>query len=245
MISTPPAPGPENFGPEDFRAMTGVSRETLVRLEHYAALLEKWSQSINLVGRRSLPDLWRRHMLDSAQLLDLLPPPPPDRPRRMIDLGSGAGFPGLVLAILGAGDVHLVEADQKRAAFLREAARATGAEVSVHAVRIESLPPMPAEVVTARALAPLPKLLDLAEGLLCANTQGKQANEEANSSVRVRSPCSLRRSLPVGLFLKGAEAERELTDSLETWMMQAEVFPSRSDPRGRILRLSGLARKEP
>ncbi len=248
MSSTPPA-----LGPEGFCAATGVSRETLERLARYAGLLETWSRSINLVGRRSLADLWRRHMLDSAQLMELMPPAPPGRPRRIVDLGTGAGFPGLVLAILGAGEVHLIESDQKKVSFLRAAARASGAEVTIHAARIENLAPIRADLVTARALAPLPKLLAIAAPFLGADAPvrprgGEQANTGANiganGSVSNRSLCSPEVS-PVALLLKGEHAERELTDSRETWMMSAEVFSSRSDPRGRILRLSGLARKEP
>ena len=99
---------------EDFRRLTGVSRETLARLERHAALLTKWQKRINLVGRESLRDLWRRHMLDSAQLVPLLP----ERTRSVADIGSGAGFPGLVLAIMGVPEVHLIEADARKCAFL-------------------------------------------------------------------------------------------------------------------------------
>ena len=225
--------------PEGFRAALDVSRETLTRLEAYAVLLEKWSRAINLVGRETLPDLWRRHMLDSAQLLDHLPPPPRSRPRRILDLGSGAGFPGLVLAILGAGELELVEADGKKCGFLREAARTTGVEVAIRHVRIEELPPLRPDVVTARALAPLPRLLDLAEPHL--NAGANRSTNKSSQNEHSCSPCSE----PFGLFLKGREAERELTDSRERWNMQTEVFPSRSDPRGRIIRVSHLARKEP
>jgi 16S rRNA (guanine527-N7)-methyltransferase len=240
------------MGPEEFRAATDVSRETLARLETYAALLTKWSGAINLVGRDTLREAWQRHFLDSAQLMDLLPPLPEGRERRILDLGSGAGFPGLVLAILGAGPVTLVESDAKKAAFLREAARITGAPAEVACARIESLLPseiLP-DVVTARALAPLPKLLELAEPFLsranrAANDEANDgANTGANNSANKKVTCSVKNG-PVGLFLKGQEAERELTDSREKWKMQAEVMPSRSDPRGRIIRVSGLARKEP
>ena len=231
------------LGPEGFRRAAGVSRETLARLERYAALLEKWSRAINLVGRDTLPDLWRRHMLDSAQLMDHLPPPPPGRARRVLDLGSGAGFPGLVLAILGAGELHLVEADGKKCGFLREAARATAAEAVVHQARLETLARVPADVVTARALAPLPRLLALAEAQLVPEAN-RSANKIANKAPNSEQVCSVSAG-PLGLFLKGRDAERELTDSEETWMMRAEVFPSRSDPRGRIVRVSHLARKEP
>lgn len=202
----------------------GVSRETLARFERYAALLDKWNRKINLVARGALSDPWRRHFLDSAQLLPLLPPAPEGRPRVLVDLGSGAGFPGLVLGALGAGEVHLVEADQKKAAFLREAARETGTEFTLHATRIENMTPFPADVVTARALAPLPKLLSLAERFLWRTQAGPP---------------------PMALFLKGRQVEQELTDAAQTWHMQTEAFPSRTDPAGRIVRLSRLARKGP
>ena len=154
---------------EAFRAAANVSRETLERLERYAALLEKWNRAINLVARGSLVDLWRRHMLDSAQLWPLLPVAR-ERPRRILDLGSGAGFPGLVLAIMGVPEgsveVHLVESDEKKATFLREAARIAEAPVTLHVQRIESLAPFPVDAVTARACAPLPRLLDYAAPFL-------------------------------------------------------------------------------
>ena len=113
---------PQPLSAEAFRAAANVSRETLERLKRYAVLLEKWNRAINLVARGSLIDIWRRHMLDSAQLWPLLPAAR-GRPHRILDLGSGAGFPGLVLAIMGVPErtveVHLVESDEKKAAFLR------------------------------------------------------------------------------------------------------------------------------
>lgn len=201
------------FGPEAFAAACDVSRETLARLELYAELLGRWNRAINLVGKRTLDDLWRRHFLDSAQLLPLLPPLD-GRPRVLADLGSGAGFPGLVLAILGAGEVHLVESDLKKATFLREVARATGAPASVHAARIESLDGLAADVVTARALAPLDRLIAYAAPLL-----------------REDGCC---------LFLKGREAERELTLIDKARKITVDRFPSRSDPEGVVLRIGGL-----
>jgi 16S rRNA (guanine527-N7)-methyltransferase len=202
------------YGPEEFQRDTGVSRETLARLAAYAALLEKWSRAVNLVGRATLPELWRRHMLDSAQLAELLPPAPADRPRRIADLGSGAGFPGLVLAILDAGEVHLVESDARKAAFLREAARAADARPVLHVKRIEALAPLGADVVTARALAPLPALLGYAARHLAPGG--------------------------VALFPKGRDAERELTDARKAWNMTVESVPSRSDHAGTLLRIEGL-----
>jgi 16S rRNA (guanine527-N7)-methyltransferase len=228
-MATPSAPETqEPLSAEDFRAATNVSRETLDRLECYAALLEKWNRSINLVSRASLTDLWRRHMLDSAQLWPLLPPPqerPRGRPRKVLDLGSGAGFPGLVLAIMagtgGGGDFHLVEADEKKAAFLREAARATETRIVLHNQRIETLRPLSVDVVTARACAPLSRLLDYAAPFL---------RPEPGSGYR-----------PRGLFLKGRDFDRELTAAREKWKIQVEEIPSRTEPRARILQIELLA----
>ena len=205
------------FDAAAFQRATGVSRETLDRLRAYAEVLEKWNKAVNLVGRGTLADLWRRHMLDSAQLFDLLPPAPADRPRRLVDLGSGAGFPGLVLAVLGAGEVHLVEADARKAAFLREAARVTRTEVAFHVKRAETLPALQADVVTARAFAPLTDLLGYAAPLM--------------------------RPDAVGLFPKGKGVEGELTVARKAWNMTVERVPSRTDTAATILRVEALVRK--
>jgi 16S rRNA (guanine527-N7)-methyltransferase len=196
----------------------------MARLQLHLDLLIKWNQAINLVARDSLTDPWRRHVLDSAQLWPLLPPPPQGRPRVLVDLGSGAGFPGLVLAIMGAGDVHLIEADQRKAAFLHEAARVTETEVTVHDCRIEDLPAIAADVVTARACAPLGRLLDLAAPFLRPG-QGGSPGETPGG---------------IGLFLKGRSVQRELTDSTGKWKMRVDLSPSRTDPAAQILRLSCL-----
>ena len=201
------------LGPEGFAAATGVSRETMARLEGYAALLVAWSGRINLVGRATLDDLWRRHFLDSAQLLPLIP----TGTRSLVDLGSGAGFPGLVLAILGVTGVELIEADSRKAAFLREAARITGADVVVRGCRIEAVAAHPADVLTARGCAPLDRLLPLAEGVIGPATT-----------------C---------LFLKGARAAEELTAVRKAWTMTVSCQPSRADPGGTILRLQQVVRE--
>ncbi len=200
------------FGPAGFAGIVHVSRETLARLEAYAALLVRWSARINLVSRDTLPDLWRRHILDSAQLLPLVP----GTARNLIDLGSGAGFPGLVLAILGVPAVALVEADSRKCAFLREAARVTETDVAIHPCRIEAMPSYPADVVTARALAPLDRLFVLAAPFLGPDS--------------------------VCLFLKGERAEEELTLARKGWTMTASFHKSRSDPRGVVLRLQQVVR---
>jgi len=193
-------------------ASLGVSRETLGRLTVYVDFLQRWQRAINLVGPATLADPWRRHILDSAQLLAHLPPDTVS----LVDLGSGAGFPGMVLAVLGVPGVVLIESDRRKAQFVREVARATGTEVAVRAERIERLAGWPADVVTARALAPLPRLLPLAERFLAADS--------------------------VALFLKGRNAERELTQALKSWHMVPEMFPSLSAPTGTVLKLRGVVR---
>jgi 16S rRNA (guanine527-N7)-methyltransferase len=201
------------LGPEGFAATTGVSRETMARLEAYAELLVAWSGRINLIGRTTLDDLWRRHFLDSAQLLPLLP----DRTQSLVDLGAGAGFPGLVLAILGVVGVELVEADSRKAAFLREAARITGADIVVRGCRIEAVAPHSVDVLTARGCAPLERLLPLGERFIGPATT-----------------C---------LFLKGARAAEELTAVRKAWTMTVSCHPSRADPGGTILRLQQVVRE--
>ena len=201
------------LGPQGFAETIPVSRETLARLEAYAELLTRWSARINLIGRDTIADLWRRHILDSAQLRAFVP----DRARNMIDLGSGAGLPGLVLAILGAPGVELVEADSRKCAFLREAARITEAPVTLRPCRIETVSPHPVDFVTARACAPLDRLLGLAEPFLAPGSE-----------------C---------LFLKGERVEEELTLARKHWTMTPSLHQSRSDPRGVVLRLQQVARE--
>jgi 16S rRNA (guanine527-N7)-methyltransferase len=201
------------LGPQRFAELFPVSRETLARLEAYAELLTRWSARINLVGRDTLPDLWRRHILDSAQLYRFVP----GSAQSLIDLGSGAGLPGLILAILGIPGAELVEADSRKAAFLREAARVTGAEVAIRSCRIQAMPPHPVDVITARACAPLDRLVDLAAPFLAPDT--------------------------VCLFSKGERYNEELTLARKAWTMDASVEQSLSDRRGVVLRLQQVARE--
>lgn len=201
---------------------TDQARETLERLRRYESLLRKWQARINLVGPKTVSDIWGRHFLDSAQLFPLLPP----EARILIDLGSGAGFPGLVLAILGAGAhrpfvTHLVESDARKAAFLIEVARETGLAqaVHVHAARAETLAGKipPANVITARALAPVDRLVPLAMPLLAPGG--------------------------VLMLLKGAKVEDELTEARRTWKMTSQRLRSRSDPSGEVLLLRDIHRE--
>jgi len=184
----------------------------LDRLEGFAALLAKWQRAINLVALDSLPDLWRRHMLDSAVLYPLIPA----EARTLVDLGSGAGFPGLVLAIMGVPEVHLLESDTRKCAFLTEAARLFAPGVKVHRGRIEAAPPIAADIVTARALAELPQLLAYAARFLKPDG--------------------------ICLFLKGRRVEDELTLAGQTWTMAADRLPNPAESSGIILRIKGLAR---
>jgi 16S rRNA (guanine527-N7)-methyltransferase len=199
--------------PIGFAALSGVSRETLTRLEAYAGLLREWSARINLVGAATLGDPWRRHFLDSMQLLQYVPA----GARSLIDLGSGAGFPGLVLAISGVPGVELVEADARKCAFLREAARITIAPVDIRNTRIEAVPPHVVDVVTARGCAPLDRLLVLAQRFIGPDT--------------------------VCLFPKGERVEHELAEARQAWAMDLTRHASRSDPRGVILCLRRVGLK--
>lgn len=194
-----------------------VSRETLNRLDRYDALLRKWNPAINLVSRATLDDAWRRHFADSAQVLAVAPHPGND----WVDLGSGGGFPGLVVAILARElrpglRVTLVESDRRKAAFLAEVARATGTDVAIRAERAETLEPLGADILSARALAPLGALLALAE--------------------RHLKPGG------TGLFLKGAQVDEEIAAALESFRFTLQKFPSRTDPNAVVLSVGDIER---
>jgi 16S rRNA (guanine527-N7)-methyltransferase len=197
-------------------ALTPVSRETLVRLDRLVELLLAWQQHTNLVARSTLPTLWTRHIADSLQLVGLAP-----GARIWADLGSGGGFPGLVIACALAetegARVHLVESIGKKATFLHEAVRATGAPATVHAQRIEDFvdkAPESLDVVTARALAPLPELLGLAYPLLKTGA--------------------------LGLFPKGQDVAVELTEAAKYWKIQSSLIQSLTDSKGRIVMVRGI-----
>jgi tRNA uridine 5-carboxymethylaminomethyl modification enzyme len=198
------------YGPEDFARDTGVSRETLDRLSAFDALLLKWQKAINLIGPKTVSDRWRRHYLDSAQLRSVA------NGRTWADLGSGAGFPGLVLAVLGVGEVRLHESDQRKAIFLREAIRATGAKAVVIEGRIEAAPAVPAAVITARAFAPLADIFTIGERFATGAT--------------------------IFALLKGQDVEEELTEATKYWNMDIGKVPSQADPKGVVLRVARLHR---
>ncbi|MFZ5691371.1 MAG: 16S rRNA (guanine(527)-N(7))-methyltransferase RsmG [Pseudomonadota bacterium] len=198
-----------------------ISPEVLDRLDRFVALLLQWQAITNLVAPSTLSELWTRHVADSLQLLPLAPDA-----THWVDLGSGGGFPGLVIACAIADRpgaiVHLVESNLKKAAFLREAVRLTGAPAKVHAVRIEDFVDHfaePVEIVTARALATLENLIESAYPLL---KRGAQA-----------------------LFLKGRDIEVELTAASKCWTIDAELIPSATDSFGRIARVRSVAPLRP
>jgi 16S rRNA (guanine527-N7)-methyltransferase len=198
--------------PGDIAARFSVSRETAGRLILYVEELRRWQRVTNLVGPKTLAEAWDRHIADSLQLADLA------QGEVWADLGTGAGLPGLVLAIARPEiQVHLVESDGRKCAFLRQVARLTGASATIWDGRIEAvlpqLEPRP-QIVVSRALAALPKLLGLAAPLLTKGT--------------------------TGLFPKGRGYEAELTDARRSWRFTCDILPSRTDPEGRILRVSDL-----
>lgn len=203
---------------DEFRAAAAVSRETAARLMRFGEMLAKWNPRINLVAPASLKDMWERHFLDSAQLFPLAP----TGARHWLDLGSGAGFPGLVVATMAAEKapelrVTLVESDGRKSAFLAQAAREMGIEVTIRSARIQSIPAMIADVVSARALAPLGSLCGLA--------------------ARFGHPET------VFLFPKGRNLDSELTEARQNWHIRAERIPSRTSPDAAILRITELAPK--
>jgi 16S rRNA (guanine527-N7)-methyltransferase len=226
-------------------AMFDVSRETMARLDRFVELLLVWQRRTNLISPSTIPSLWTRHVADSLQLLQLAEAPPPHPPPHAgedksiypppragegrpgsvwLDLGSGGGFPGIVVACALADvpgtQIHLIESNMKKASFLREAVRETKVPGIVHAVRIETLVPelgAAADYVTARALAPLPDLLEMIAPFL---KKGAKA-----------------------LLLKGQDLDIELTKATKHWNIEAESVPSKTSKTGRILIVHALSRR--
>ncbi|MDF7673293.1 16S rRNA (guanine(527)-N(7))-methyltransferase RsmG [Acetobacteraceae bacterium ESL0709] len=188
-----------------------VSRETKEKLDRFASLLEQWNSKINLVSPRDMSMLWSRHIEDSLQLVPYISPH-----SQITDLGSGGGFPGIIIAIATGNPVTLIESDQRKAAFLREAGRLCNARTTIIAQRIEEAKPPLADIVTARALAPLKILLHWSAPLLKEN-----------------GFC---------LFLKGQKAGHELTEAQQDWQMNYESFPSVTAPDGVLLKISEIRR---
>lgn len=206
------------YNAEDFAKETNVSRETLTEYQAWHALLLKWNKKINLVSPSALDDFWRRHALDSWQLTPYMH----DRPLNFIDLGSGAGFPGIALAIAAKtqnpqSHVLMVESAGKKASFLRTVIRDLNLPASVTSERAEEIVSKPYDVVSARAFAPLDRLLNYAQPFWGEGT--------------------------IGLFLKGGNVQDELTEADKSWRYGREIIPSLSDSTGCILKVTGLSPK--
>jgi len=203
--------------PLEFQRKANVSRETLDRLEIYAELLKKWNRTINLVSKTTIDDLWNRHFLDSAALI----PHIYDKPGTWVDLGSGAGFPGLVIAIIAAekipeAKVTCIETDIRKSEFLRTVSRATDVPVSVYSRRIEETPPQNAAVLTARALTSLTNLIGYAE---------KHLSQSGYA-----------------YFHKGKDWESELESAKEHWCFEVEKYPSLTQTEAVLLRVGEIKR---
>ena len=194
-----------------------VSRETIALLKDYQALIGKWNSSINLVAKGSLPDLWNRHILDSVQIYQFST----QAAKSWVDIGSGGGLPGLVIAILAREDrpslhVTLVESDQRKSVFLRTVVRELGLNATVLASRVEELSMGEVDIISARALASLDALFELTIGI---------------TNVRTKF-----------LFMKGRQYKEEITQAHTNWSFEVAPHPSITDPESRILEIEGLRR---
>ena len=201
---------PEETSLEKIGDFLDFPRETQEKLDCYVQLLIKWQARINLISSKTLPEIWHRHILDSAQLVSYLP----KTPSVILDMGSGAGLPGVILAILTRHQLHLVESDSRKIAFMRTALRETGTSAILHEQRMETVPALRPDIITARALAPLSQLITLASG---------QHHEKIEY-----------------LFLKGREAKQELTALPACPKMEAECLPSMTDSQASIIRLKPI-----
>ena len=203
------------FGPEEFQKATNVSRETLDNFKRYSQLLAEWQKKINLIGPATTENIWHRHFYDSAQLLPLIKKSGTGGlGRKIMDMGSGAGFPGLVLALMGENSVYLAEPSAKRCAFLRQVMRETGAGAEILQAKVKDIETFPVDIVTARALAPIATLIEW--GLPYLREDGEF------------------------WLLKGSRVEEELTLAKKNWNMKTEIFPSKTGNGGKILKLSNI-----
>ena len=200
----------------DFCLFQDVSRETFEKFSIYYQTLIKWQNSINLISKNTIERIWERHFLDSAQLYNITK----EIDGNIIDFGSGAGFPGLILAMMGNKKIHLVESDQKKCTFLREVSMLSETNVTVHHNRIEDLEYFDVELITARALAPLNKLIDYAE----AFTKNSSPNQK----------------LPKLLFLKGKSYKKEISELGKRKSFSIEEFDSITDKFGKILYINKI-----
>jgi len=202
----------EHFSFDEFKKHQNVSRETFLRLESYVELLKKWQEKINLVSKATLPVIWTRHILDSAQLIDYI-----DKDKKIMDLGSGAGLPGVVLSIMGIEPITLIESDLRKATFLQEAIRVTECKANVIAKRVEKLDASEVDIVTARAFAPTKTLLTLTQNLRSEST--------------------------TLLLLKGRSVREELEEAKTEWEFEAKLHPSKVETESYIVEIRNITPK--
>lgn len=209
------------FSSDDFLDNIDVSRETFTKLEAYANLLTKWQPSKNLVSNSTIGDMWCRHFYDSAQLYALIRKSHGDKALSCVDIGSGAGFPGLVLSIMGIGSVAMVESNGKKCSFMRQVVLATGADAKIANVRIEELEPEPVDIILSRACASVSQILEWCEPFV---------DKSVDNNVEY-------------WLLKGASVEDELKEASAHWTMRVDRFKSKSDGSGTVLRLRDIHRR--
>lgn len=217
-ITSQTKPVPESaFDQSAFNTLNrhiAVPRETFERLTAYHDLLLKWQAKVNLISPDTIPHIWHRHFLDSLQLFPHIKNPS----CKILDLGTGAGFPGMVMAMMGCSDVHLVESDTKKILFLREVARITDTIISIHHARIEDEPTSPGDIILSRALSSLDSLLSLSSPYVSHET--------------------------ICLFHKGKNYSKEIEDAKSHWQFDCDVIPSITDTQSAILKLTTIRKRE-
>ena len=202
---------------EEFCSYQHVSRETFNKFEIFIEVLLKWQKSLNLISNSTINTIWKRHFLDSAQLYTYSQ----DIKGNILDIGSGAGFPGMILAMMGNNNVNLIESDQKKCIFMREVARLTNTKVKIYNCRIEDLDYMKPELIISRALAPLSKLIEYVDNHMNKNIEENKAT-------------------PKLLFLKGKNYNNEIYDLLKIRKLEIDIFPSITDDFGKVLYIKNI-----
>lgn len=202
---------------EEFCSYQHVSRETFKKFEIFVEVLLKWQKSVNLISNSTINTIWKRHFLDSAQLYTYSQ----DIKGNILDIGSGAGFPGMILAMMGNNNVNLIESDQKKCIFMREVARLTNTKVKIYNCRIEDLDYMKPELIISRALAPLSKLIEYVDNHMNKNIEENKAT-------------------PKLLFLKGKNYNNEIYDLLKIKKLEIDIFPSITDDFGKVLYIKNI-----
>ena len=202
---------------EEFCSYQHVSRETFNKFEIFIEVLLKWQKSVNLISNSTINTIWKRHFLDSAQLYTYSQ----DIKGNILDIGSGAGFPGMILAMMGKNNVNLIESDQKKCIFMREVARLTNTKVKIYNCRIEDLDYMKPELIISRALAPLSKLIEYVDNHMNKNIEENKVT-------------------PKLLFLKGKNYNNEIYDLLKIKKLEIDIFPSITDDFGKVLYIKNI-----